>query len=321
MPKISVIIPAYNAEVCIEKCLLSLKKQTFSDFEVIVVNDSSHDKTAEIASAYYRVIKSVRNLGEGAARNLGAKSAQGEILAFTDADVVLPNDWLMKILQDMETRKVKCVGGGYCGSLRDSFIEKFAFLELMYRRKNREGFVKTLVSNNFACHRDVFFEFGGFPEKFKCEDLRLSFLISKKYPIFWDKDNGVYHHFKSSLYEYLKQQYYFARDTVWTYYQYPEMLFSKTHQGTLIYFEIFFMFLALIASILFPIIGLLFLFSILLINYSFFLVLKKEKISIFRCVLVIFLRNFLCVMGILDGLWIVLRDLTTGLLRRRLLSC
>lgn len=176
------IIPAHNAENYIEKCLLSLNEQIFKDFEVIVVDDGSLDRTCEIASRYAKVIRSNNKLGEGAARNLGAQNAKGEILAFTDADVVLPKDWLAKIIKNMETHNVKCVGGGYAGSIGNSFMEMFAYLELAYRRKDMPEFVNTLVCNNFACSRDVFFEFGGFPEKFKCEDLRLSFEISKSIP-------------------------------------------------------------------------------------------------------------------------------------------
>lgn len=56
-PEISVIIPAYNAEKYIEECLASLLKQTFKNFEVVIINDGSVDKTAEIADIFQRCDK------------------------------------------------------------------------------------------------------------------------------------------------------------------------------------------------------------------------------------------------------------------------
>ncbi len=309
MPKASVIIPAYNADKHILECLLSLKEQTIKDFEVIVVDDGSMDRTYDIAVKYARVIKTTRNLGVGAARNLGAKEAKGEILAFTDADVVLPPDWLANIIEDMRLHNVKCVGGGYCGSLGHSFMERFAYLELDYRRKNMPAFVNTIVSNNFACSLDVFFECGGFPVKFKCEDLRLSFLISRKYAIFWDKNNGVYHRFKSSLGDYLKQQYYFGRDTVWSYYECPGMSGQETHQGKIIYWETALMLAFMISSIFFPAAAGFFLLAILIANYGFLSFLRKSGLSGIKSCMVILARDFICAISIFTGVLLCLKDI------------
>lgn len=308
MPKVSVVIPAHNVAGFIQECLLSFKEQTFQDFEVIVVDDGSSDNTAEMASRFAKVVKSGQNLGEGAARNLGANEAKGEILVFTDADVVVPSDWLAKIVRNIEVHNVKCAGGGYRGSLGDSFMERFAYLELAYRRRKMPEFVNTLVANNFACSRDVFLEFGGFPEKFKCEDLRLSFQISRKYPIFWDNDNGVYHHFKSTLVSYLKQQYYFGRDTVFSYCQYPQMLGKQTHQGKGIYMETILTFIALLGVCYSPLMTLFLLGLILIINSSFLLFLKKSRLAVIRSSLVILMRDVVCVLSVFSGIVLSLKD-------------
>ncbi len=308
-PEISVIIPAYNAEKYIEKCLHSLKKQTFRDFEIIVVDDGSRDKTWEIASKYAKAIKSDINLGEGAARNLGAREARGRVLAFSDADVVFSDDWLSNIVNDMGIHNVKCVGGGYKGTIGNSFMEKFAHLELIYRRRNMPKFVNTIVSNNFACYRDVFLECGGFPEKYKCEDLRLSFEISKKNMIFWDKDNGVFHHFRPSLKAYLKQQYYFGRDTVWTYYHYPQLLLKQTHQGTGIYLDTILMFFTIVSLAFFPIASPIFLSLILILNSRFLTFLKRDGMSVSLSLPVILLRDTICVISIFSGIGLCLKDI------------
>ncbi|MDD5069986.1 MAG: glycosyltransferase [Candidatus Omnitrophica bacterium] len=320
MPKISVIIPAYNASQYIEKCLLSLKKQIFRDFETIVVDDCSSDETFNIASKYAQVVRLNKNSGEGAARNAGAKAASGEILVFSDADVVFPQTWLLKISERFKDPAIKCVGGGYCGSIGDSFIECFAFFELCFRRRNFPDFVETLVSNNFGCYRDIFFESGGFPEQYKCEDLRLSFEISKKYSIFWDKNNGVYHHFRSDKSAYFKQQFYFSRDTVWTYYQCPKLFFHKTHQGRMIHLEV----LAIIFLLLFLFIdyriSVYLLIVVFLINAGYLIFLWKNKLNAFKSLAIIILRDLICSCGIFFGILLIFKDLGLRFFKSRPLN-
>lgn len=87
-PYFSVVIPAYNAESTVARCLESVGQQTFGDFEVIVVDDGSVDATAEMASAHPvcpRVILQ-QNRGPGAARNNGVLNARGRYIAFLDSD-------------------------------------------------------------------------------------------------------------------------------------------------------------------------------------------------------------------------------------------
>lgn len=318
MSKISVIIPAYNAEQAIEKCLLSLMQQSFTDFEIIVVDDNSTDKTSEIASKYTKVIKLDKKTDVGAARNIGAEESKGEVLVFTDSDVVLPKDWLSNIVKDMREHNVKCVGGGYCGSVGNSFLERFAHLELAYRRRNLPELVNTLVANNFACSREVFFEFGGFPEKFKCEDLRLSYKISKKYPIFWDKNNGVLHHFKPALKEYLLQQYCFGKDTVLSYCQFPGMLFRQTHQGRGIYLQALLMFILIAVLFFIPVVSIFLLILILLSNLDFLSYLKSNNLPLLRSFLVVLSRNLIFVVSIFAGIFLCLKETVRNLFARPL---
>jgi glycosyltransferase involved in cell wall biosynthesis len=97
MPEISVIIPAYNAERTIIETINSVQKQTFSDFEIIVVNDGSTDKTQAVLQSLdeprLRIISS-ENFGVSSARNKGIKAAQSEFIAFLDADDLWTDDKL-----------------------------------------------------------------------------------------------------------------------------------------------------------------------------------------------------------------------------------
>ena len=89
MPTISVVIPAYNAERTIIETIQSVQQQTFSDFEIIVINDGSIDRTIELLGtiADQRIkVFSYENAGLPTARNRGIKNAGGEFIAFLDAD-------------------------------------------------------------------------------------------------------------------------------------------------------------------------------------------------------------------------------------------
>ena len=94
-PHISVVICAYNAERTMDACLASLRTLRYPNYEVIVVNDGSTDRTLEIAQRYPEVrIFSQENKGLSAARNVGYEHASGEIIAYTDSDCVVDPDWL-----------------------------------------------------------------------------------------------------------------------------------------------------------------------------------------------------------------------------------
>jgi GT2 family glycosyltransferase/DNA-binding beta-propeller fold protein YncE len=101
-PKVSVVVCAYNAESTIDDCLSSLDRLTYPDYEVILVNDGSRDRTSEIGRQHPRVrVIDTPNGGLSAARNVGLKEAAGEIVAYTDADVRVDRDWLTFIVQPL----------------------------------------------------------------------------------------------------------------------------------------------------------------------------------------------------------------------------
>ena len=91
-PKVSVIIPTYNSDATISRALRSVLNQTLSDFEVIVIDDGSIDKTIEILRDYelqdqrVRVFLVDKNGGPGPARNIGIQHSRGELIAFLDSD-------------------------------------------------------------------------------------------------------------------------------------------------------------------------------------------------------------------------------------------
>ena len=99
MPKVSIIIPAYNSEATIARCLESILQQTYKDYECIVVNDGSNDNTSKICHQYSASDERVKvidknNGGVSSARNTGLDSAIGDWITFVDSDDYIDSSYL-----------------------------------------------------------------------------------------------------------------------------------------------------------------------------------------------------------------------------------
>lgn len=99
---VSVVIPAFNEERRIEHCLKSILNQTQKPYELIVVDNNSSDKTAEIAKSLGATVIFEPKKGIISARNAGFNAANGEIIARTDADTIVPSNWIETIINHFE---------------------------------------------------------------------------------------------------------------------------------------------------------------------------------------------------------------------------
>ena len=109
MPLVSIIIPSYKAKKFIQETLLSIKSQTFNDFEVLVVDDASPDNSADYIESIlpdirFNLIRLEKNVGAAEARNVGLKAAKGRYIAFLDADDLWHPEKLEKQLQFMDEK-------------------------------------------------------------------------------------------------------------------------------------------------------------------------------------------------------------------------
>jgi len=173
-PRVSVIITTKNEEKHIESCLMSLRCQTFRDFEVIVSDAKSRDNTVKIARKYAdKVIVQESNVSKG--RNIGVSKARGDILVFVDADTILLPDTLGKVIGAFKNKKVV---GATCPVLPLTTKVKYVWVYTFF-----SNFEKASIRMNrpqiagFFCayRRDAFERIGGFDEHVGIlEDFHLS---------------------------------------------------------------------------------------------------------------------------------------------------
>lgn len=97
LPMVSVVIPVFNEEKTIEKCLKSLSRQSVKPYEILIVDNNSKDKTIDISRRYNVRIISEHNQGIIFARRTGFDAAKGEIIASIDADTVVSENWTKSI--------------------------------------------------------------------------------------------------------------------------------------------------------------------------------------------------------------------------------
>lgn len=197
--KFSVIIPLYNKEPHVKRALDSVINQTVQDFEIIVVNDGSTDKSADVVKTFsdarIRLINQ-KNAGVSVARNRGINEAKSELITFLDADDEWMPDYLETILRLRE--KYPCAGL-YATSLKTEFIDNVLMDKDEELRKliPDEGLILNFFKVNLKdiSHKDIFYtssvtvpkkiflELGGFQTGFWWgEDIDMWGRIALKHP-------------------------------------------------------------------------------------------------------------------------------------------
>lgn len=115
-PKVSVIIPTYNAERTLRQCLDSVMNQTYKNYEVIVVDNGSVDKTKEVIGEFQKKDGRIKYLfearrGRGAARYAGEINAKGSVILTTDSDCIVPKNWIKEMIKPIIKNRQKAVQG------------------------------------------------------------------------------------------------------------------------------------------------------------------------------------------------------------------
>ena len=211
--KVSVAIPAYNAQKTIgQAAAQSLAQARGSlEVEVIVVDDGSTDNTADVAaSAGAKVIRQ-HNSGPASARNTGWKSAKGSLICFTDADCIPSPDWMVNLLEGFTDMTVGAVAGSYDIANDNSWLARCVHQEIIERHSRMGSSIRAFGSYNVAIPRYVLEATGGFDPSYRTasgEDNDLSYrIIQKGWRIAFRPQAKVAHHHPERLWRYLKEQY------------------------------------------------------------------------------------------------------------------
>jgi cellulose synthase/poly-beta-1,6-N-acetylglucosamine synthase-like glycosyltransferase len=183
-PSVSVIVPAYNAEGTIEECVRSLLELRYPRhrLELRIVDNGSRDRTAKALSRYEDrvVVLCEQQRGAAAARNAGLAGAEGEVVAFTDADCVVHPDWLRHLVVPLQDPGVGIAGGTILARQPANDVQRFG--EAIHdHRKSIEVFRPPYaITMSWASRREVLRELGGFDERFRrCQDVDLSYRVTQ----------------------------------------------------------------------------------------------------------------------------------------------
>ena len=160
MSKVSVIVPVYNTKNYLNKCLDSLISQSYSNYEIIVINDGSTDGSKEVIEEYERkysniIVINQNNLGLSVARNIGIKVASGKYLAFVDGDDYLGRDFILNLVNKAEVDNADMVVCGYC-MVDDTDREICSVIPINYKKFEMEEWTCRIMA---ACFRLINKEF------------------------------------------------------------------------------------------------------------------------------------------------------------------
>lgn len=220
--EVSIVIPTKNNEDIIDKCLSSIQNIDYpkDKMEVIIVDGHSSDNTVEIAEKFgARII--YENVGtRGGACNIGVRSAKGEFIAFTDADCVVPKDWLKNLIKHFDREDIASVGGPNVTPEDDTELAKCigGVLSFLSKPGSRYGLDVDKVVETFhnsgcnAVYRKKAIEAGWFNEKLiTCEDEELDYrILEKGYRILYTPDAKVNHYRRPTWKSFAKQAYRYA---------------------------------------------------------------------------------------------------------------
>ncbi|MGE0518962.1 MAG: glycosyltransferase [Candidatus Binatia bacterium] len=226
-PSISVVICAYNAERTLEACLRSLRELRYDNFESILIDDGSTDRTAEIAARFPELrVLSQPNRGLSLARNAGIAAARGDIVAFTDADCVVDPDWLSYLAHGFESSGFVAVGGP---NLPPRESERTAACVAAAPGGPTHVLLDDQIAEhipgcNMAFRREVLQRLGGFDGLFRAagDDVDVCWRLQNEgHTIGFNPAATVWHFRRNTVRAYLKQQMGYGAAEALLYFKHP----------------------------------------------------------------------------------------------------
>lgn len=255
---ISIIVPVYNVERYLERCIKSIQKQTFTNYELILINDGSLDKSGEICDCYAENDKRIsvihkENGGLSSARNAGIRVAKGAYLFFVDSDDVIHPNALEILYSNMQNNCSDISTGNFCRFSKDSQLNfsynekakkgiELSGIEILEKLYDRDIAARYVSACGKLIKRDLF---DGilFPEGRLFEDEFTTYLLYYKSRKITAVDMQLYYYFvnDNGITQNLTLQKYFDEfDAQW-----EKILFFKKNDLTKIYHKALMSFLDL----------------------------------------------------------------------------
>ncbi|SEJ46894.1 Glycosyltransferase, catalytic subunit of cellulose synthase and poly-beta-1,6-N-acetylglucosamine synthase [Cyclobacterium xiamenense] len=232
--RFSVIVPVYNRPAEIRELLESLYRQTYTDFEVLIVEDGSSLTCADVV-ADYREKLDLRyhfqaNTGQGFARNKGMELAEGDYFVFFDSDCILPPGYMDALEQAIQTRGLQAHGGP--DDADDTFSAWQKAMNFSLTSFWTTGGIRGKMKNpakyqargyNMGFSREIYERLGGFVHANMAEDIEMSLRIKKAgFRLELVEKALVYHRRKNTLKSFLRQSFQFGRNRVFIRRFHPE---------------------------------------------------------------------------------------------------
>lgn len=187
-PQISIIVPIYNVEEFLPRCIESILNQTFTDFELILVDDGSPDNSGTVCDRYASNDKRIRafhnhNMGAGAAREFGVEQAIGKWIMFVDGDDTIPSDTLELLLAEDNDKYDIISGSMYiehmkkvCYNTVQGDLSNFEYIAALFKSEVNDGPCGKIIK------RELFYQYNEKTNKkiIQNEDLLMLIRISKK---------------------------------------------------------------------------------------------------------------------------------------------
>ncbi|MFN0049567.1 MAG: glycosyltransferase [Cytophagales bacterium] len=223
----SIIVPVYNRPEEIEELLKCLVNQTFTNFEVCIVESGSEIRKADEVVEKFRSLLDIQylptgNYGPGISRNFGMKNARGDFFVILDSDILLDVDFMQNVDAGIANEKLDCYGGPDRSHSSFTDIEKafnYSLTSFLTTGGMRGGSKRATTfhprSFNMGFSRKVYEATGGYPFGFMGEDLVLSLKIrSLGFKIGLIPDAFVYHHRKKDFKTFFRYMKFFGKSRI-----------------------------------------------------------------------------------------------------------
>ncbi|NWF51627.1 MAG: glycosyltransferase [Nitrospirae bacterium] len=234
--KISIIIPTFNSAGKLIRCLESFKTQTINnkEYEILVVDDGSNDKTKEAVTNYPIRYIYQKNRGPASARNNGAIQAEGNIILFTDADCEPQPNWIEEMIKPFNNPEVIGVKGAY-KTRQKELIARLVQVEYehKYERMKKFKYIDFIDTYSAGYLKNIFLKYNGFDERYpkaSVEDQEFSFRLSQDgHKMVFNPDAIVFHEHSDNIIDYLKKKYKIAFWKAFLLKRHPNKIKTDTH--------------------------------------------------------------------------------------------